>query len=381
MSELRSNPKVLHLIDSAGMYGAEKVVVTLLAELKDTDFSGVLGCIREREDEIPQIAIEATKQNIPVHYFTMKRGFNLSGIRSIANFIHDNKITVIHSHGYKPNIFLALFFSKQVKTVATVHGWSKETAHLKTMIYKYLDSLALKRMNCIIAVSKAIAKELMQRGLQANKIEIIYNGINVNNSHDIYHEDFSQLRKKYEISPNTFVIGTLGRLAAVKGHTYLIQAMPAIVQEIPNCKLLIAGDGPLKADLHHQIKLLNLENHAKLIGYIKDIAGLFSITDLFVLPSLSEGLPITLLEAMACGKPVVASAAGGIPEVITNECTGVLIPPADANGLAQAITLLHKDKDRMKKLSANSRELVENNFSAKSMASHYAMMYSQLITG
>ncbi len=370
---------MLHLIDSAGMYGAEKVVITLLDELKDTDFPGILGCIREREDETPHIATEAITHNIPVRYFTMKRGFNLSGIMNISKYVRDNKITVVHSHGYKPNIFLHIVSSKRLKKISTVHGWSKETAHLKTRLYEYLDALALKRMNCIIAVSKAVEKDLIKRGLQKEKIEIIYNGINVNHARNASHLNTSQLLKEYEIPPGTFVIGTLGRLAIVKGHSYLIQAIPSILKEIPGCMLLIAGSGPLYSNLNNLIKALGLENNIKLIGYIKELEPFFSSIDLFVLPSLSEGLPISLLEAMRHGKPCVASAAGGITEIITDGAAGLLVPPANVKALAQAITSLYKDEGRMKQLSANGQKLVECNFSAKSMANQYEALYSKIV--
>ena len=381
MPGIGSKHSVLHLIDSAGMYGAEKVIVTLLVELKYSHFPGILGCIRERENEIPQIAIEAANRNIPIHYFTMKRGFNFSGIRSISTFARENKITVIHSHGYKPNIFLNFISARQVKKIATVHGWSKETGALKSRIYEFLDSLALRRMHCIVAVSKAVENDLASRGLRKDRIEIIYNGIIFNQEHNNSQADVSQLRAEYNISNCTFVIGTLGRLVNVKGHNYLIQAMPFILKEIPNCVLLIAGTGSLKTYLENLIKDLDLVNNVKLIGYVKDLNKFFSIIDLFVLPSLSEGLPISLIEAMAFGKPIVASMAGGIPEVIVNEDTGILIPPANVNKLEKTIINLSKDKDKMQRLSANSRKFVKTNFSSTNIAKQYENIYLKFFTG
>ncbi len=107
--------KVLHLIDSAGLYGAERVILTLLEELRNSEYPGILGCIRERESEIPAIAEEAQRIGIPVVYFTMRRGLNLAGIRIILRFIKDNGIRLIHSHGYKTNIFLGVLFLRNFK--------------------------------------------------------------------------------------------------------------------------------------------------------------------------------------------------------------------------------------------------------------------------
>ena len=366
--------EVLHLIDSGGLYGAERVVLTLLEELKGSEFPGILGCIREKDNEVPEIGREAENRGIAVKYLTMKRGVNPSGVFSILRFIRGHHIKIVHSHGYKPNTFLGVIPKKNFKTVSTVHGWAKQTAGLKVRAYEFLDSLALRRMDRVVAVSKGVEADLVKRGLRKDKIELIYNGINFN--HNASNFDSLKMREKYGIPDNAHVIGTLGRLSAVKGHAFLIKAMPLILEEIRDCILVIAGDGPLKADLERLIRELNLTHSVKLTGYVKNVGQFLSMIDLFVLPSLSEGLPISLLEAMAFGKPVVASAVGGIPEVITNDKEGVLVPSGDPNSIAKVVSNLIVNKELMNVLSQGGRKLAEDRFSSSEMTRKYTALYS-----
>jgi len=368
--------RVLHLIDSAGMYGAEKVVLTLLEELKFSKFPGTLGCIRESVNDVPKIAEEAINHDIQVVFFTMKRGFNLFGIYKIYKYIMANNIKLVHSHGYKPNIFLGLFPKRKIKKITTVHGWSKNTAGLKTTIYEYLDSLSIKRMNAVIAVSRAVINDLSTRKINNNKIYLIYNGINTA-SYKIKY-DIRQARKKYDLESDDYVLGSVGRLTKVKGHDYLIEAVPAILKEIKNCKVIIAGDGPLKEQLTKLIYKYNLSNNIKLIGYSDNVKEILAVIDLFILPSLSEGLPISLLEAMASGKPSIASGVGGITEVILDNVGGIVIPPHNSESINDAVIKLYRDEQHYKKLKEEGIKVVEEKFSTNKMVEQYINIYSNL---
>lgn len=368
--------RVLHLIDSAGMYGAEKVVLTLLEELLNSKFPGILGCIRESVTEVPQIARAAQDKGIPVQYFTMGRGLNLFGILRIIRFIHNNGIRIVHSHGYKSNIFLGFLPVKKFRVVSTVHGWAKETGGMKIRIYEFLDSFALRRIDQVVAVSKGVINDLIKHGLREEKISVVYNGIKLSiiaNSFNI-----SQVRSRYGMTNDDFVIGTVGRLEKVKGHSYLIEAMPSILKEIKHCKLIIVGDGPLEMDLRRLVEKLDLSKYVKFAGYINDIDSFLAMIDLFVLPSLSEGLPITLLEAMDSGKPVLASEVGGIPEVITDNDNGLLFPSADSSSISKAIKNMYQDQSLTKKMSAKGKYIVKEQHSSSSMAKQYSTIYSRL---
>lgn len=377
MSRCCESTKVLHLIDSGGMYGAERVVLTLLDELKGSAFQGILGCIRESDSETPGIAIEAQRREVGVVLFTMKRGLSLSGIMKIMRFVKSNNIRIVHCHGYKPNILFSSIPHRGVKILSTVHGWAKRTNGLKGRTYEFLDSIALRRMDRIVAVSNAVFNDIARRDIRKEKIALIYNGIDLG-GYDM-HPSCGNIRTEYGIPARAFIIGAVGRLAAVKGYQYLIDAMVSVVREIPDCRLLIAGDGPLKESLSEFIADRNLSPYVSLIGYHNSISRFLAMINLFVMTSLTEGLPIALLEAMACRKPILATAVGGIPEAIDNGRGGVLVPPGDSGAIAAGIAKLYREKVRGIEMGERGRAIIEEKFSAKRMADQYVSIYDGLV--
>ena len=373
-----SSRSILHLIDSSGLYGAEKVILTLLEEFKGSDFQVILGCIREKETEEVEIAEMARKNGIPTHYFTMKRGLNLLGIYEIIRFIKHNNISLVHSHGYKTNVFFGILPFRSFPVISTVHGWLKFGTDHKEKVYEFLDSKALKRLDGAVAVSEAVREDLIKRGISKEKIVTIYNGIRT----DHLQEEFEglEIRRRYLLRQDDFVIGTAGRLSEEKGHGYLIRTIPYLAKEIKNIKLIIAGDGPLRADLEYLVEKLGISNHVRLIGYEKNIETFLSVIDLFILPSLTEGLPISLLEAMALGKPVIGSRVGGIKEVIQNGINGVLIPPMDVKALSESIRSLYRDSEARRIMGSEGKRHIGIHFSSRAMASEYKELYRKILS-
>ena len=373
-----TSKSVLHLIDSSGMYGAENVLLTLLEELRNSGFLSILGCIREKKTEVVELAEKAMEKGIPVYYFTMKRGLNPFGIYRIMRFVNENRIGLVHSHGYKPNIFFAILPYRNFPVISTAHGWLKEGSDIKGKVYEFLDSKALKRLDCVVGVSEAVKKELVKRGVSDKKIVIIYNGIKT--EHFQNRVSILRIRSEYLLNQDDFVIGTVGRLSKEKGHAYFIQAGLLLVKEIKNIKLIIAGDGPLKKDLEILVEKLELSNHVKLVGYVKNIEKFLPLIDVFVLPSLTEGLPISLLEAMAIGKPIIASNVGGVGEVIQNDFNGIMIPPMDSKAIANSIRLLYYDMKKREEISVAGKECIKKKFSSRSMSVEYQKLYGKMLS-
>jgi glycosyltransferase involved in cell wall biosynthesis len=369
--------KVLHLIDSAGLYGAERVILALLEELRGSRYPGVLGCIQERNNNVPAVAVAARLLGIPVVYFKMRRGLNPYGIRCILKYINEQDIRIVHSHGYKPNIFLGLLYVESFKRISTIHGWSKESAGLRGKTYELLDAISLKAFDAIVAVSHAVANDLRKRGIKDNAIKVIYNGLKISKEKPAY--DISNIRQRFGLEDNSFVVGTVGRLESVKGHSYLIKAISSVAEEIKHCNLLIAGEGSLRDSLMSTIQKYNLTDRVRLVGYVSDLDQFLSMIDLFVLPSLSEGLPISLLEAMAAEKPIIASAVGGMLEIIESGKEGLLVPPADALSLAESIKKLYYNRTLMSDMAMRGKSIVENKYTVSIMAKHYMSSYATLI--
>jgi glycosyltransferase involved in cell wall biosynthesis len=368
--------RVLHLIDSGGLYGAERVVLALLQALATSEHSATLGCICEHGAEDLPLAREALAKGIRIAKFPMRRGLSVKGIRAISHYVRENGIQIIHAHGYKADLFARLIRVPAVRKMATVHGWSKQDLGIKGKLYRLLDTAALKGMDKVIAVSGAIAHDLQSRSFAAEKVAVIHNGISVDTATATV--DRTALRSRFGLRQSEFVIACVGRLANVKGHKYLVEAVDLLLKEYPDCCLVIAGDGPLRPQIEAMIADRKLGHRIRLVGFTADISGFLAMSDAFVLPSLSEGLPISLLEAMASGLPVIASAVGGICEVVTSPENGVLVPPADSAQLFGALEDLYQRPDRRKALGDAAIKLVRERFSAGAMALQYEAVYSSL---
>lgn len=176
-----------------------------------------------------------------------------------------------------------------------------------------------------------------------------------------------------------FVIGAVGRLVAVKGYEYLIDAMQEVGRVIPESHLVIAGEGPLLDPLRGRVERHGLAQRVTFAGYQSEIRRFLAMLDVFVMPSLSEGLPMALLEALCCGKAAIGTSVGGIPEVISNRENGILIPPSDSRSIAKGIVEIHGDEAFKALLSHRGRESVEKDFSSDAMARKYSSLYHGML--
>lgn len=368
-------PLVLHLIDSAGFYGAERVLFELLMELRHSAYPGILGCLSEPHAPEPEIARRARAGGVMVQVFPTRRGLDRNCAADIQNYVAANGITLIHCHGYKPNILCGLFIDRRIRRVSTAHGWAKGSG-LKVSVYNWLDRLALKRMDGVVGVSEALVQQLRRAGIAARLISRIPNGIRVRRE-DLGDETVRQsvVREK---AHNHVVLGAVGRLASVKGYVHLIAAMREVVLQYPHCRLIIAGDGPLKQELECLRDRFGLGQFIHFAGFLDDMDEFFRGVDIFLMPSLSEGLPMALLEAMAYGKVCIASEVGGVPEVLSKPDLGILIPPAKPSVIAKAILSVIHDESGRALMGEKARKMVLDRFSVERMAADYLGFYGRV---
>lgn len=367
--------QILHLIDSGGMYGAEWVVLSLVEQLRKHGWDAVLGCMCDLDGSVPALANHAKSKGLPCTIFRMRRGVSVSGLGAVKRYLRSEGVTILHSHGYKADIYNSLLRRMRVGRISTVHGWSKQDLGIKGRAYRWLDLSALRAMDKVIAVSQAVESDLCDQGIRANRTVVIPNGLPVRETD---RESRDEVRAKLGLPHDALSIGCVGRLAKVKGHAYLIEAIDRLKDDFPTIRLFIAGDGPLLPDLRTMIESKGLADRVKLLGFRDDIRALLASFDIFVLPSLSEGLPIALLEAMSLGVPVVASRVGGIPEVIVDDSQGVLVSPGNPSALANAIQMLFVDRARREALGIMGKRRVDSAFSSDAMANSYGGVYSSL---
>src|SRR5262249_49773077 len=216
-----------------------------------------------------------------------------------------------------------------------------------------------------------------QAGIPPGRIEVIPNGVPLDAKTPA--AALSVLRESLDIDQHHRVVGTVGSLYPVKGHKYLIDAMPSVLGRFPDTVFVIVGQGGLRDELEAHAVRLGLASHLRFLGHREDIQNILSICDIFVLPSLSEGMPLALLEAMAAGLPAVATGVGGVVEVLDDRQTGLVIPPRASDALADKVITLLSDPPLAKELGEAAQHLVAGRFSLDGMVRAYESVYSELI--
>jgi glycosyltransferase involved in cell wall biosynthesis len=363
---------VLHLISSVGFFGAENVMLELATKLAHTPFKPIIGVFNNVHNPHLGAAQEAKERDLEVRVFPCKGKFDIKAIYTLKKFLSQHNVKIIHSHGYKSNFYgFAAALAKNIKLVATCHNWLGTDPKMR--FYAWIDKKTLFRFDKIIAVSQEIHKELLRHAIPSDKIALIPNGISLNRFQNKTCVD--ALRKEFAISNDCKVIGTVGRLTEEKGHNHLLEAAEKILSSCPNTVFLIVGDGPLRQQLEAQSSKLPVV----FTGVRNDLPALYSLMDLFVLPSLNEGLPMVLLEAMASKKPIVATSVGEIPRVLQHEKSGIIIPPGKSDLLADAILSLLSSEKRAQELTEHGFRDVELHYSSETMAGNYLQIYKELV--
>jgi len=367
--------RVMHLISSQpnNFYGGDIAVLNIVRHLDKERYIPIVASFAEtRHADIPFLIKEAQNRGIAAILIPCRGRFDYNVIGALRRILIDQKIDVIHCHGYKADIIgcLACRFLP-VKKIATIHGWWVGRS-IKLRLYDIIDAIALRGFDRVIAVSSFLGDSVKKKGIADNRVMHIPNGVDCD---AIEKADGSGVRAEFKLSADDIVVGTVGRLSKEKGQKYLLAA----VKEIPDITVMIVGAGPLGESLIRHARELGIADRVIFTGFRTDIYDFLAAFDIFALPSLSEGMPLSLLEAMAAGKPVVATQVGGIPAVMKNRETGILIAPGNTGYLVEAIRTLLKNPDWAKDLGAASRREVRTDFSVVSIADRYAAVYGDII--
>lgn len=233
-----------------------------------------------------------------------------------------------------------------------------------------------KDIDLIIAISQGVKRALVKSGLDSSMIKVVPSGIDYTPFEEAASSDY--LRQELSFSPDDFLVGIVAHLADHKGHKYLIDASRILRDKAPRIKIIIVGDGPLQLELNRQAKETQVEDMVFFLGFREDIPQILASLDLFVLSSKLEGMGTSIMDAMACRLPVVATEVGGIPEVVVNEKTGLLVPPKKPAALADAILRIYENRTLAEQLGNKGYEVVHSKFSAAAMATKIIKIYEQL---
>ncbi len=368
--------RVLHIIDSGGMYGAEVMLLNLLKEQVRQGLKPIIASIGEHCVEEKPLEIEARKLGFSVKPFRMRSGPNFIGALEILNYAKSKDCALLHSHGYKGNILFG-FLPKRLRRlplVTTLHGWTTAGTPFSRMhLYELMDFWTLSRMDAVILVDKGMLTHPRLMTNKKNQFHVINNGISAE-APNAYPCD----KLKLHFS-ESFKIVAVGRLSPEKGFDVLLKAIARVIEDGGDVFLVLFGEGNWRIKLENLVLKLGLGDRVKMPGFLNNAAATFSCFDLLVMPSLTEGLPITLLEAMRGRVPVIASKVGGIPNVLENGVVGILVEPGDVVGLANAIKGLASSKVRCKKLAEDAHLIFKQRYSSAKMAAAYRQIYTDVL--
>lgn len=364
---------VLVVISSAGVYGAESMVLNLLRSLQSLGCRPILAALWNAHRPNPELPTVARQRGFEVELIHCKGRLDLSVARQLKQCIRKRQIDVVHAHGYKADIYSYLATRRsRTPLVATCHNWTNLNASVS--FYGRLDRMALTRFDCVAAVSDTVARILTAAGVPASKLTVIPNGVPT----DLLESNDAGRLAALDGHTGP-VIGMVGRLVTEKGFDYVLRGGRAILTDFPDTKFLLVGEGPQADELRSLVRQEEIEDSVIFAGYCGDLRQVYSSLDILVLPSFLEGMPMVILEAMAAGKPAIATRVGAIPKLITHGQDGLLVDPGDTPALVESLRSLLTDAELRRRMGAQGQALVQRGYSAKVMAQRYLGLYSQAI--
>ncbi len=367
---------VLHLRSSGGYFGAEAVILSLTKGLNDKYFDNYISCFKNRNNSQTEFIKQANKEGIKTLILNGENKGIFNDIQKLITLLKANNIKILCTHGYKEDI-IGFFAAKVtgIKKVAMVHGWTGHTFRVK--IYEILDKFILRFFDRIIIVTESLKSKLLKMGISESKIITIHNAIDLDKYS--YNTDGEKVKTEFNIDASEKIVGTIGRLSKEKGYKYLLKTAKEVVRQYPNVKFIIVGEGSERENLVKMSKELRIQDKVIFTGYRKDIELFFSAFNVFVLPSLTEGLPNVILEALAFRKPVVATNVGGVGELVRHKETGWLTESANINGLFEGISFCLMNQTEAQQMARNGHKLIKERFTVEQRVTKMEDLYREIL--
>ncbi|WP_167285040.1 glycosyltransferase [Marilutibacter alkalisoli] len=363
--------KILQLRSSAGLFGADRVVLALNGALDDAGIDSGLLCINNYRMQEQALHQAATDRRQDAALLPCRRRIDLATIARLAGELRRRGTDIVHVHDYKSAFYAWLATRGQaVRCVATMHGQVDGTRSLR--LYNRIELALLRHFDALVAVSARQVEALGKAGVPGQRIHLIDNAIEWPSPSPLRT---AEIRRELGLDHGQFVFAAVARFSPEKNLGLLVDAFAAVAEDKPDSRLLLVGDGPDASGLRQQVHALGLERHVHFTGLRDDMEHVYPLFDCLVLPSLTEGMPLVVLEAMAHAIPVIASDVGEIPRLLAQTEHGQLIPPADRDALVAAMrnALLRRGQR-----DARARRHVETHHSPAAMAVRHAALYRSL---
>jgi L-malate glycosyltransferase len=317
--------------------------------------------------------LQRAREGLDLFPLAPKTEMDLSAAWRLSRLIKQLKPAIVHAHDPHGVAMagLALSMSTQLAKPPLVAS-RRVDFHLKG---NRMSRWKYRQVDCFICASEAIRQMLVSDGVPAERAVTVHEGIDLGR---VEAAPPAKLHEEFWLPHHAPLIGNVAALVPHKGHRHLVEAAAAVVRQMPDARFMIAGEGELRPAVERQIKEHHLEKHVLLAGFRPDVLSLHKAFDIFVMSSVTEGLGTSLLDAMACGKPIVATATGGIPEDVVDGQTGMLVPPRDHEAIASAIVKLLKDPAMRQRMGAAGLARVRQKFSAERMVRDTLRVYQRV---
>jgi len=364
---------VLHFISPTGFYGAERWILALASKMGGDRGRCELAIISENPEQKFEILERYPASAGNKYRLEMARSFDFSIIGRLAELLREQQIDLIHTHGYKSDIIGYLAARRAgVACVSTPHGYGLHN-DAKLRFYYYISGHFLKRFDRVAPLSEELADQVREMGVSESRLQVIENAFDVDEIDAVIKA--SPIRKASNISR----IGYVGQLIPRKQIDQLINVFARLSAKEPDLELIIAGEGKQRAELEALANSLECRDKISFLGYVEDRLELMRTFDMFVMTSASEGIPRSLMEAMALSLPVVAYNIQGVDVLIEHDATGLLAPLSDQDSLESNISSIIDNIDVAQRLGNGARMHVETRFSASRMSDEYQALYIELL--
>ncbi|MBL7701548.1 MAG: glycosyltransferase [Ferruginibacter sp.] len=375
--------RILHVIYTHGVGGAEKYLKHLLPGLKayGIDCDLMVICTPKTEITFADYCKKVNALGIKTTLLVAEKYGILNTAKKVNRYLKEQQINIVHTHLFHADLMAAVlktFFNKKTRIISTKHGYQEKVLQQYDPVnfkkpgdlYYYITRFLLRKIDVNIAVSKAMADLYFNLGISKTQFPYIHHGITfpefdkpVNGG--IYRQGNPQLI-------------TVGRIETIKGHHFLIDAMPAVLKVFPEARLLVLGEGNEKASCQEQVAKAGLQNHVIFMGFVQQPYQYINSSDIVIQPSFFESFGLVFIEGLALKTPIIAFDVPAGNEILEHDKTALLVPKGDTGALAEKIIYLLKNPEVAKQIADNAYEKYKNDFTTEAMVKKMAAWYKSL---
>jgi glycosyltransferase involved in cell wall biosynthesis len=366
-------PVIGQLLHSLCMGGAEVLAARIARQLSERyDFH--FACL----DGLESLGEELRRDGFSVEVIGRKPGFDFGCVWRLSRWLRRQRIEVLHAHQYTPFFYgaAARYLARGTPVLFTEHG--RFFPDLPSRKRSLANRMLLRKRDRVVGVGEAVRQALIHNeGIPAVRVGVVYNGIDLDRFAAVSGER-ERVRTELGIGADDFVLLQVARLDHLKDHLTALRTVALVAKQSPRVRLILVGEGPERGKIEAFVAEQRLGEQVRLLGLRTDVPRLLTAADAALLTSISEGIPLTLIEAMAARLPVVSTNVGGVSEVVKDGVTGFLAPSGDAEGLSRWVLRLIAEPALRHELGERGRTRAETHFSERQMLAAYAGLYEEM---